>query len=108
MCFHYSLTLGSNYLANNSVNFQSLIPWLNLTAYALYVLCGFIAGILSNAKYIVVGSVAGIISAATAVVIFGVGGEAFGMFTTLISGLILGSVGGSLSLLFKGKPKNAL
>lgn len=108
MSFHYSLALGSNYLANNSANFLTFLPWLNLAAYILYILSGFIAGILSNKKFIIVGLAAGSISAASAVLIFGVGGEVFGVLVTLTFGLVLGGVGGGLSFLLRRKVANAL
>jgi hypothetical protein len=108
VCLHYSLTLGSNYLANSSVNFPTLLPWLNLIAYILYVLSGFVASFLSKHKFVIVSLLAGLISAASAILIFGVGGEVFGVFVTLASGLVLGGVGGGLSFLLKRKSANAL
>jgi hypothetical protein len=108
MCLHYSLTLGSNYLANSSVNFPTLLPWLNLIAYILYVLSGFVASVLSKHKFVIVSLLAGFISAASAILIFGVGGEVFGVFVTLASGLVLGGVGGGLSFLLNRKATNAL
>jgi hypothetical protein len=108
MCLHYSLTLGSNYLANSPVNFPTLLPWLNLIAYILYVLSGFVASVLSKHKFVIVSLLAGFISAASAILIFGVGGEVFGVFVTLASGLVLGGVGGGLSFLLNRKATNAL
>jgi sugar phosphate permease len=108
VCLHYSLTLGSNYLANSSVNFPTLLPLLNLIAYILYVLSGFVASFLSKHKFVIVSLLAGLISAASAILIFGVGGEVFGVFVTLASGLVLGGVGGGLSFLLNRKAPNAL
>jgi len=108
ICLFFLLTLGSNYLANNSQNFVVYLHWLNFVAYVLYILGGFVAGILLKQNKIIVGLVAGLISAVSAILMFGVAHEAFGIFATLVSGLVLGGIGGGLSLLFKRKFTNAL
>ena len=105
---HYSLTLTGNYFANNSEEFMVWLPWLNLTAYFLYLLSGLVASLLSRKHSIFVGLVAGLMSALAAVLIFSVGSELFGVFVTLVSGFVLGGLGGGLSLLFKGRVTNAL
>ena len=74
MALHYLLTLGTNYLANNSENILVWLPWLNLTAYFLYLLSGVIAGVFSKQHFIIVGLFGGLVSALSAVLIFGVGG----------------------------------
>lgn len=107
MVLHYSLTLTGNYFANNSEEFMAWLPWLNLTAYFLYFLSGLVASLLSIKHFILVGFIAGLMSAIAAVLIFGVGIDQFGTFVTLVSGFILGGLGGGLSLLFKGRAKNA-
>ena len=110
MLLHFSLTVGMNYFSNkNPENFMVWLQWLNLVAYLLYVLSGFIAGALSRKKQIIVGLVAGLVSALAAI-LFGVGGGSlYGALLTLTPGLVLGSVGGSLSLLlFKSRVKNGL
>jgi hypothetical protein len=108
LCLHYLLTLGGNYLANNSNNFPILLPWLNLMAYLLYFLSGIIAGLLTKQNFIFVGLVTGVISALSAVLIFGVGGDTFGVFATISAGLVLGGIGGGLLFLYKRKLANAL
>ena len=108
ICLHYLLTLISNYLANNLSDFPVYLPWLNLTAYLLYLLIGFVASVLSKEQFIFVGLIAGLISALSAVLLFSVGGSIYGVFVTLVSGLVLGGIGGGLSLIIKRKLKNAL
>ncbi len=105
---HHSLMLGANYLAGNSSNFASWQPWLILVAYVLYLLSGLVAGIASKEQRIVVGVFAGLVSALMAVLIFGVGGELTGVILTLFWGLMLGGIGGRLSVWFGKGAANAL
>ena len=44
ICLHYLLTLISNYMANNLSDFPVYLPWLNLTAYLLYLLIALLIG----------------------------------------------------------------
>ncbi len=109
ICFHYFLTVGINYLANNSVSFPELLPWLNLIAYLLYILSGFVASILSDKKLILIGLVSGFLSATSAILIFSVAnGELLGILITLCTGLVLGGVGGSILFFFRRKSVNIL
>jgi len=106
---HYLLTIASNYLANNSEQFISIFQWLNLAAYFLYILCGFISGMLSKQHLIIVGLITGLASALLVVLIFGVaGGDAFGVFSTLITGTVLGGIGGVFSWFLKRKATNSV
>lgn len=88
ICLHYLLVLISNYMANNFSDFSVYFSGLNLTAYLLYLLIGFVASVLSKEQFVFVGLVAGVISALAAVLIFGVGGEFIGVSVTLVSGLV--------------------
>lgn len=109
MILHYLLTLGTNYLANNNADRLLIwLPWLNLTAYFLYLFSGVIAGAFSKQHFIIVGLYGGLVSALSAVFMFGVGGGVLEVFVTLAIGLVLGSVGGGLSFLFKRRVTNAL
>jgi len=108
MMLHYSLTLGSNYLANNSSDFTIWQPGLIFTAYILYLLSGITASIISKEQFVVIGALAGLVSAISAVLSFGVGGEAIDVAFTLVWGLVLGGLGGSLSAWFKNRVANAL
>ena len=108
VALHYSLTLGSNYLANHSSNFTTWQSWLILAAYVLYLVSGVIASMFSQEQFVMVGILAGVTSALSAVLLFGVGGEAVGVFLTLLWGLILGGLGGGLSAWFRKKAENAL
>lgn len=109
MLLHFSLTVGMNYFSNkNPENFIVWWQWLNLVAYLLYILSGFIAGTLSKKHHVLVGLAAGLISSLSAILL-GVGGSLYGVLLTISFGLILGSIGGGLSLLlFKSRVKNGL
>ena len=110
MLLHFSLTVGMNYFSNkNPESFMVWLNWLILVAYLLYVLSGFIAAALLKKHHLVVGLTAGLISSLSAILI-GVGsGEEYGQLITITFGLILGTIGGGLSLLlFKLRAKNGL
>ena len=110
MLLHFSLTVGMNYFSSkNPENFMVWLPWLILVAYLLYILSGFIAAELSKKHQLTIGLIAGLASSLSAVLL-GVGsGEEYGKLITITLGLILGSVGGGLSLLlFKLRVKNGL
>ena len=108
MALHYTLTYTANYIANNSDLYLKLLFWLNLLAYFLYVLSGFVANQLIKTKSIYIGFVTGIASALSSILIFGVGADLFGIFAILISGCILGGIGGALSLYINSRVANAL
>ncbi len=108
MVLHYSLTLGSNYLAVNSNDFLSWQYWLIFLAYALYFISGVIASILSKEKFVIVGMLAGLVSAISAVVVFGIGGEMTGVMLTLLWGSVFGGIGGLLSGWYKKRVISAL
>ena len=105
MLFHYLLHIGSNYLASHSENFISWMIVLNIASYGLYLLCGFIAGVIAKSCKFCVGCIAGLVAALVAIQVFGVG---FGVHTAeylimLGWGSILGGIGGVLPQLF-GRP----
>ena len=110
MLLHLSLTVGTNYFSNkNPENFMNWWQWLNLVAYLLYVLSGFIAATLSKKHYILVGLSAGLVSSLSAILLGVGGGDAYGALITITFGLILGVIGGGISLLlFKSQAKNGL
>ena len=110
MLLHFSLTVGMNFFSNkNPENFMVWLPWLILVAYLLYILSGFIAAELSKKHHLVVGLTTGLVSSLSAILL-GVGsGEVYGRLITITFGLILGAIGGGLSLLlFKSRAKNGL
>ncbi len=109
MLLHFSLTIGMNYFSNkNPESFIVWWQWLNLVAYLLYILSGFIAATLSKKHHIIVGLITGLVSSLSAILL-GVGGSLYGVLITIAFGLILGSIGGGLSLLlFKSRVKNGL
>ncbi len=108
MVLHYLLTISSNLIANNSNAFISLLPWLNITAYFLYIISGFTSSTIIKKQFISTGSITGLLSALSVIVIFGVGNDLFGIITTLVSGLILGCIGGGLSYYLNRGAVNAL
>ncbi|MDQ2077940.1 hypothetical protein [Marinimicrobium sp. ABcell2] len=105
---HFLLTLVSNYLSKNSSSFLTLLPWLNLLAYLLYLLTGFISSLLAKSRLIITGLAAGLLSAFIAVLAFGVGGDIFWGLLTLAFGFILGGIGGGISMLLKMITSEAL
>lgn len=76
------------------------MPWINATAYFLYVISGFAAGMVAKRRLVTNGLIAGVLAAATAIVVFGVTqGDAFGIAATAITGGVLGGIGGAFSML---------
>jgi len=76
------------------------MPWINATVYFLYVIAGFAAGMVAKRRMIANGFIAGVLAAVTAILVFGVTrGDAFGITVTVITGSVLGGIGGASSML---------
>lgn len=106
---HFALTIVANIFAQDQGTIVALLPWLNLTAYCLYILIGSVGGALSGERFIIVGFLAGFFSALLAVSVFGVGGDSYrGVLITLGTGSALGGIGGSLSMLWSRRSSHAL
>jgi hypothetical protein len=95
----FALTTASNSAAITAEDLKGLLPWLNATAHLLYVVAGFVAGIVARRHTIVNGLIAGVLAAATAILIFGVTrGDSFGIVATVVNGGILGGIGGACAM----------
>jgi len=109
LVLHFALTAGSNYFARTADNFSTWLLWINITAYFLYVLVGFVAGALSKRHFLLVGAITGICSAAAAILIFGVAGnDIFGILAMVVNGAVFGGIGGAISLYVIRKSLNVL
>ncbi len=103
----FALTTASNSAATTAEDLEGLLPWLNATAYLLYVITGFIAGIVAKRRTIVNGLIAGVLAAATAILIFGVTrGDSFGIVATVVNGGILGGIGGACAMFLTRRKEN--
>ena len=105
---HFSLTIVSNYVAQSVTGVQSYIPWLNVLAYALYVIAGFVAAAIAKRRGIINGVIAGVLAAMTAILLFGVaGGDWFGVMVMTVNGGVLGGIGGAFFLVLSRKKEDA-
>jgi len=109
LLLHFALTEATNYFANIENHFNEWLLWINITAYFLFVIVGFVAGILTKKHFLLVGALTGACSALAAILIFGVAGhDIFGIFAMLANGTIFGGIGGAISLFVMGNRANAL
>ena len=106
---HYMIIYISSNLSISVDYYQEAISWLNIAALSLYFLCGMFASIFQRKRFIAIGLVVGFVSALNAVLLFNVAnGDVNGIFITVITGLILGSLGGTFSMLINRWRTNAL
>ena len=103
----FVLTTASNSAATTAKDLEGFLPWLNATAYLLYVIAGFVAGIVAKRRRIASGLIAGILAAATAILIFGVAwGDSFGIVATVVNGAVLGTIGGACAMFLTRRKEN--
>ena len=103
----FVLTIASNSAATAEADLERYIPWINVTAYLLYVIAGFVAGIVAMRRAIVSGLIAGILAAATAILIFGVAwGDSFGIVATVANAGVLGGIGGACAMFLARRKEN--
>lgn len=87
-------------MVNSAADVEKFLPWVNATAHFLYVIAGFVAGIIAKRRMIANGLIAGVLAAVTAILVFGVTwDDAFGIAATVITSGILGGIGGAFSML---------
>ena len=104
----FILTLVSINVINTATDVQTLVPWINAVAYFLYVVTGFVVGVIAKRGEIVNGVIGGILAATTAILMLGVAGrDLFGAVALLIEGGILGGVGGACVLLLTRRKTSA-
>ncbi len=100
----FVLTIASNSAVNTRADIEVILPWLNATAYFLYVITGFLAGLIAKQRMIVNGLIAGILAAATAILAFGVAwGDSFGVVATVVNGGVFGGIGGAFAMILSRK-----
>ena len=96
----FVVTTAANSIVNTAANIETLLPWINATVYFLYVIAGFAAGLVAKRRMIANGLTAGVLAAVTAILVFGVTrGDSIGVATTIITGGVLGGIGGASSML---------
>jgi sugar phosphate permease len=101
---HFLLTaLGNSVVASGPWG-ETWMPYLNVLAYTLYMVAGFVAGALTRRYHVLNGMVTGFLAGAIAVLLFGVGPSFnFGTVVLLLNGAIFGGVGGACSMLLRQK-----
>ena len=95
----FILIVVSNNVVNTAADVENIVPWINATAYFLYVITGFVVGVIAKRRIIVNGVIGGVLAAAAAAVLFGVGRDLFGIAALLTYGGVLGGIGGACFLL---------
>jgi hypothetical protein len=106
---HWLLTFFSNALVGSTDNWKTTLMWLNLLAYSLYLVAGLTAAAVARRKPMLHGSVAGVLAATAAILIFGVSyGELYGKIFMLLSGAVIGGLGGAILLVPGWVGKGAL
>ncbi len=104
----FALTVVSNNVVKSVTDVDTFVPWINATAYFLYVMAGLVSGLIAKRRVIANGVVAGILAAIMAIMIFGVaGGDLFGIFISIVNGGVLGGIGGACALIPTGRKSKA-
>ena len=87
----------------------SRLLFINVAAYGLYLVTGFLAGVIAGRHQVLLGTIAAFLAASVAVLVLRVGsGDAFGLFPVLVNGAVLGGIGGACSLvLMRHKTRKA-
>jgi len=107
---YYLIMLGLEPLSDKHPDIHdALLPWVNVTILLLYVIGGFVAGALSKQYFIIVGLAAGLFSTLLVYQLFTNGGNVFEIVLDFILCVVLGGIGGGLSLLlFKSRAAKGL
>ena len=103
----FAITFASNHVVKTVADFETLMPWFNAITIFLYVIAGFVAGMVAKRRMIPNGLVAGGLAAATAITAFGVTrGDAEGIGATIIIGGVLGGIGGACAMFLARRKEN--
>jgi sugar phosphate permease len=101
---HFLLTALGNSVAASGPWGETWMPYLNVLAYVLYMVAGFVAGAVAKRYQVFNGMVTGVLAGAIAVFLFSVGPSFnFGTVVLLLNGAIFGGVGGACSMLLRQK-----
>ncbi len=101
---HVLLLVAARALAATPERAATLVPILNVAAYLIYLIAGFVAGAFAKAAAILHGVTAGFFAALIATVFFGSTETAAAAIAVLIAnGVIFGGIGGACSLLLAGE-----
>jgi sugar phosphate permease len=86
-------------VAVSPTRIQTWMPYLNVLAYAIYALVGFVAGAVARRHNVLNGAIAGILAVAIAVLAFGAApGSWLGILVLFFNGAIIGGIGGTFSM----------
>jgi ACR3 family arsenite efflux pump ArsB len=97
---HVLLLLAARAIAGNPERIATVVPLLNVAAYLIYLVAGFIAGVFARAAPILHGVAAGFFASLIAIVFFGATESNLPAVAILIAnGIIFGGIGGACSLL---------
>jgi MFS-type transporter involved in bile tolerance (Atg22 family) len=106
---HYLIKSAANNLSLSNPSFTEYMSWLNALALALYFICGVVASYLNKKQFLFTGTVTGFLSAITAMFIFNVAvNDVSGKVITLVTGIILGAIGGAVAKLLTRRWVHAL
>ena len=101
---HFLLTALANSVAATEAAVETWMPYLNVLAYILYMVAGFVVGGLTKRYHVPNGMVTGFLAGAIAVLLFDVGPSFnFGTVVLLLNGAIFGGLGGTCSMLLRQK-----
>lgn len=108
---NYILNISYEYLSeHHREKFISLLPAINILLLLFFVLSGFVAAVILNKNHIIIGLIAGIFSGVlvdiiysdacnlTLLIIHNQKCDLFELLTTFLKTMLLGGIGGSLSL----------
>lgn len=97
---HFLLLALGNSVAATATGVETWMPYINVLAYLLYILTGFVAGALARRRHVLNGMITGFLAAATAVLLFGAApGFNLGTVVLLLNGVIFGGMGGACSMM---------
>lgn len=98
---HVLLLVAARAIAGNPERIETIVPILNVAAYFIYLIAGFIAGAIAKAAPILHGVTAGLFASLIAIVFFGATESNLPAVAILIAnGIIFGGIGGACSLPF--------
>jgi hypothetical protein len=106
---HYSLRSALNSFSLANPSYTQYMSWVNAAALALYFVCSLVSSYLNRKQFIFTGTVTGTLSAITAIVVFNVAvNDSIGMAITLVTGIVLGALGGFAAKLLTRRRAHAL
>lgn len=106
---HVLLLVAARSIAGDPERIETMVPILNVAAYLIYLIAGFIAGAMAKAAAILHGVTAGFFASLIAIVFFGATEANLPAVAILIAnGIIFGGIGGACSLPFaREEPRDA-